>query len=154
MKPYAYNRKARYDYEIQDTLEAGIALKGHEVKAIKTGHVSLRGSFVIVRDEQAWLLNTNIPPYQPKNTPKDYDPNRSRQLLLTKKEIKQLIGKAKEKGLTLVPLKVYNKKGKIKVEIGIGRGKRKIDKREMIKKREMKREIERALRGKLQPRRR
>ena len=147
-KPYVYNRRARYDYEIKETLEAGIALKGYEVKAIKTGHCSLKGSFVIVKNERPYLLNASIPPYQPKNTPKDYDPNQNRQLLLTKKEIRHLIGKTKEKGLTLVPIKMYNKKGKIKVEIGIGKGKRKIDKREKIKRRDVKREIERALRAK------
>lgn len=147
-KPYAYNKKARYDYEILETLEAGVSLKGHEVKAIKTGHCSLKGSFVVLKNGAPYLLNANIPPYQPKNMPKDYDPNRSRQLLLSKNEIRRLIGKTKEKGLTLVALKLYNKKGKIKLQIGVGKGKRKIDKREIIKKRDMKREINRALRGK------
>ncbi|TRZ81663.1 SsrA-binding protein SmpB [bacterium] len=147
-KPYAYNRRARYDYEIKETLEAGISLKGYEVKAVKTGHCSLRGSFVVLKNERPYLLNSSIPPYQPKNTPKNYDPNRSRQLLLNKKEIRRLIGKTKEKGLTLIPIKMYNKKGRIKVEIGVGRGKRKIDKREKIKKRDIKREVDRDLRSK------
>jgi SsrA-binding protein len=148
-KPYAYNRRARYDYEIKETLEAGIVLKGCEVKAIKTGHCSLKGSFVILKNERPYLLNASIPPYQPKNTPKDYDPNQNRQLLLNKKEIRHLIGKTKERGLTLVPIRMYNRKGKIKVEIGIGKGKKKVDKREKIKKRDIKREIDRSLRGKL-----
>lgn len=147
-KPYAYNRKARYDYKILETLEAGIELKGFEVKAIKTGHSSLKGSFVVLKDNQPYLLNVTISPYQPKNTPKDYDANRSRRLLLTKKEIRRLIGKTKEKGLTLIPLKLYNKKGKIKVAVAIAKGKRKVDKREALKKRDMQREVERALRGK------
>jgi len=147
-KPYAYNRRARYDYEIQETLEAGIALKGYEVKAIKTGRCSLKGSFVVLKNERPYLLNASIPPYQPKNTPKNYDPNQNRQLLLNKKEIIRLIGKSKERGLTLVPIKMYNKKGKIKIEIGIGRGKKKIDKREKLKKRDMKRDVDRALRDK------
>jgi len=147
-KPYAYNRRARYDYHITDTLEAGIVLKGFEVKSVKTGHVSLKGSFVVLKNQKPYLLNATIPAYQPKNAPKDYDPNRNRELLLNKKEIKTLIGKTKEKGLTLVPIKMYNKKGRIKVEVALGKGKRKIDKRETIKKRDVKREIQRALRQK------
>ncbi len=147
-KPYAYNRRARYDYEIKETLEAGISLKGYEVKAIKTGHCSLKGSFVILKNQRPYLLNASIPPYQPKNQPKNYDPNQNRQLLLNKREIRHLIGKTKEKGLTLIPIKVYNKKGKIKVEIGIGRGKKKFNKKEKIKKRDIKREVDRTLRDK------
>jgi SsrA-binding protein len=148
MKPYAFNKRARFDYQILETLEAGIVLEGHEVKSIKTGHVSLKGAFVVLKNEEAYLLNASIPPYQPKNTPKSYDPERSRKLLLNRKEIAHLIGKTKEKGLTLLPIKLYNKKGKIKLEIGIGKGKRKVDKREILKKRDMKREVERVLRGK------
>ncbi len=149
MKPYAFNKRARFDYQILETLEAGIVLEGHEVKSIKTGHVSLKGAFVVLKNEEAYLLNASIPPYQPKNTPKSYDPERSRKLLLNRKEIAHLIGKTKEKGLTLLPIKLYNKKGKIKLEIGIGKGKRKVDKREILKKRDMKREVERVLRGKV-----
>lgn len=121
---------------------------GHEVKAIKTGHVSLKGSFVVIRGGEAYLLNASVPPYQPKNTPKTYDPERSRKLLLNKKELEQLIGKTKEKGLTLIALKLYNIKGKIKLSIGIGKGKKKFDKRETLKKRDMKRDVERTLSGK------
>ncbi len=124
-------------------------LKGHEVKSIKTGHISLKGSYVTIKDGEAYLLNALISPYQPKNTPEDYEPTRSRKLLLHKKELKYLLGKGKMKGLTLVPIRVYNKKGKIKLEFGIGRGKRKIDKRELIKKREDKRKIERAIKGEM-----
>ncbi len=149
MKTFALNKRAKFDYEILETFEAGLVLKGHEVKSIKTGHISLKGSYVTIKDGEAYLLNALISPYQPKNTPEDYEPTRSRKLLLHKKELKYLLGKGKMKGLTLVPIRVYNKKGKIKLEFGIGRGKRKIDKRELIKKREDKRKIERAIKGEM-----
>ncbi len=145
MKVHAVNKRAKYDYQILETFEAGLVLKGYEVKSIKTGRMSLKGSYVIIRDNQAFLLNAHIPAYQPKNTPQNYDPEHSRKLLLHKKEIKYLTGKSEEKGLTLVPIKVYTKKDKIKLEFGIGKGKRKTDKRETIKKRETQREIERKL---------
>ena len=147
-KVFAKNKRALFDYEILETFEAGIELRGWEVKAIKTGHISLKGAFVVIKNGEAWLLNANVPPYQPKNTPKDYHPSRTRRLLLTKRELKYLFGKTQEKGLTLVPLKVYNKKGKIKLEIGVAKGKRKPDKREAIKKRELKKEIEKMLKHK------
>lgn len=145
---YAYNKRARYDYEILETLEAGISLLGSEVKSIRQGHCSLKGAFVVLKNKRPYLLNATIPPYQAKNTPKDYNPSRSRELLLNKNEINRLIGQSKEKGLTLVPIKVYNKRNKIKLQIGIGRGKKKFDKREALKKKNTKREIERALRSK------
>ncbi|MBL7155195.1 MAG: SsrA-binding protein SmpB [Candidatus Portnoybacteria bacterium] len=148
MPTLATNPRAKYDYHILETYEAGMVLAGHEVKAIKTGHISLKGSYVTIKDEEAWLINAQIPPYQPKNTPTDYQPSRTRKLLLNKREIKSLIGQSKRKGLTLVPLRVYTKKGKIKLAFALGLGKRKIDKREKIIKREIKRKIDRALRGK------
>lgn len=147
MKTFALNKRAKYDYNILETFEAGLVLKGYEVKAIKTGRISLKGAYVIIKDDEAYLINAHVSPYQPKNIPEDYDPNRSRKLLLHKEKIKSLIGKSKERGLTLVPIKVYTKKSKIKLEFGIGRGKKKIDKRELIKKREVKREIERKLKS-------
>ena len=146
-KPLAENRRARYDYEILDTYEAGLVLHGYEVKSIKTGRVSLRGAYVVIKDNEAYLINTLIPPYQPANTPDDYNPERNRKLLLNKSEIKSLIGKSKQKGLTLVPLKLYTKRGKIKLGLAVAKGKREIDKREAIKKRETKREVQRKLRG-------
>lgn len=136
MEIIAENRKARFDYEILGTYEAGIELKGFEVKAIKTGRVNLTGSYVLIRNEQAWLINCDIPPYQPANTPADYDSMRTRRLLLNKSEINELIGKIHAGGLTIVPLKLYNKDGKVKLEIGLGRGKKQADKREAIKQRE------------------
>lgn len=147
MKIFALNKRATFNYQIPETFEAGLALKGHEVKSIKNGHISLQGSYVVIKNNEAFLINATISPYQPKNTPKDYDPARTRKLLLHQKEIKYLIGKSKEPGLTLVPIKVYDKKGKIKLEFGIGRGKRKLDKRELIKKREVEKEIERKLKS-------
>ena len=145
IKNLTENRRARYDYEILETYEAGLVLYGFEVKAIKTGHISLKGSYVIIKNNEAYLLNAFIHPYQPANVPKDYNPERTRKLLLNKSEIRSLIGKSKQKGLTLIPLRLYTKRGKIKLEFGIGKGKRKIDKREKIKKREVEREIQRKM---------
>lgn len=133
------NKKGAFDYEILEKFEAGIALKGFEVKSIKTGHINLRGSFVTVKNSELYLTGTNISPYQPKNTPLDYDPTRSRKLLLNNKEIKYLIGKSQQKGLTLIPVRVYIKNNLIKLEFGVAKGKKKYDKREIIKKREFKR---------------
>ena len=139
------NKKVFFDYEIMETFEAGLALFGHEVKAIKTGHISLDGAYVVVKEGEAYLLNAKIPAYQPANVPKEYDPARSRKLLLHKKELNYLIGKSHAQGLTLVPLRVYTKRSKIKLEFGLAKGKRKYEKRELIKKRETGREIERGL---------
>lgn len=152
LKKLAENKRARYDYKILESYEAGLKLFGHEVKAIKTGHVSLRGSYVVIKNNEAYLINAFVAPYQPANTPKDYQPDRTRKLLLKKSEIKSLIGKSKAKGLTLVPLNLYTKKsapwgarGKIKLEFALAKGKKEIDKREQIKKREIEREVRRSL---------
>ena len=144
---HAENRKAFHDYEIIERYEAGIVLEGHEVKAIKTGKISIFGSYVKTIGKEVFLIGATISPYQPKNTPKEYDPQRTRKLLLNKKEIAGLIGKSKERGLTIVPLKVYHKKGKIKFEIGLAKARKKRDKREVIKKKEEKRKIERVLKS-------
>lgn len=145
MKILALNKRATYDYDILEKFEAGLVLKGHEVKSVKLGHVSLVGSYVVIKNGEAYLLNAHISPYQPKNIPEDHEPTRSRKLLLHKKEIAYLTGKSQQKGLTLVPIQIYTKKDKIKLEFGIGRGRKKIDKRELIKKREVQREIERVV---------
>ncbi len=147
MKILGENKKAYYNYEILEKFEAGIALLGQEVKSLKTKGISLSGSYVVIRDNQVFWIGANIPPYQPKNAPSNYQAERSRQLLLQKKEIKRLIGKTKEKGLTLVPLKVYTKKAKIKLEFALSKGRKKADKRELIKKREVKRNIEQELKA-------
>ena len=143
MPNYAENRKARFNYEILEKYETGIELLGTEVKSVRSGQMSLEGAFVIVRGGEAFLINANIPPYQPKNTLPDYDPLRNRKLLLTKKEIAELAGSEKNKSLTIVPISVYNKNRKIKVEIALVKGKKKFDKRETIKKRYTDREIRR-----------
>ena len=145
MPDLAVNRRASFDHEILQTYEAGISLFGFEVKAVKTGRINLAGAYAIIRGGEAWLLNATIPPYQAANAPADYDPARTRRLLLHKSEIKELIGATAEKGLTIVPLKVYTKRNHIKIRLGLGRHKKKGDKRESIKKHETEREIERTL---------
>ena len=143
MSNYAENRKARFNYEIIEKYETGIEFLGTEVKSVRGGQMSLEGAFVIIRGGEAFLINANIPPYQVKNSPKDYDPLRNRKLLLTKKEINELAGSEKNKSLTIIPISVYNKNRKIKVEIALVKGKKKFDKRESIKKRDVEREIRR-----------
>jgi len=145
MRTLSENKKAYFNYEILDRFQAGISLIGQEVKSIKSGRINLAGSFVVLRSEEAYLVGASVPAWQPKNAPGDYDPERSRKLLLRKAEIKKLIGKCKERGLTLVPLRVYTIKGRIKIEFGVAKGRKKIDKRELIRKREAKREIEKQL---------
>jgi len=145
MKLINENKKAYFNYQILEKFEAGISLLGQEVKSIKTRGINLTGSYITVRNEEMYWVGVKIPAYQPKNAPQDYNPERPRKLLLKKAEIKYLIGKSKQKGLTLMPLKLYTKKGKIKIEFGIVKGKKKFDKRELIKKRDSEREIERAL---------
>src|SRR3989344_4745039 len=145
MSNYAENRKARFNYEILEKYEAGIELLGVEVKSVRGGQMSLEGAFAIVRGGEIYLINANIPPYQAKNTPKDYDPLRNRKLLLQKKEIAELAGNEKNKSLTIVPISVYNKGRKIKVEVALVKGKKKFDKRETIKKRDTDREIRREI---------
>lgn len=144
VKLLAENKKAYFDYQILEKFGAGVVLIGQEVKSIKTRGVNLAGSYIIARNEEIYWIGVKIPAYQPKNALPDYDPERPRKLLLKKSEIKYLIGKSKQRNLTLIPLRVYIKYGKIKVEFGIARGKKKTDKRELIKKRETEREIRRA----------
>ena len=146
-KPLSENRRARFDYDIIDTYEAGIELKGFEVKSVTNGRGNLTGAYAIVRGGEVWLLNMEIPPYQPANMPSDYDSTRTRRLLLKKEEIKVLTGKIKERGLTLIPLKLYSKNRRIKIALGLGKAKKKYDKREAIKKRETEREIRRHLKN-------
>lgn len=145
MSDLAVNRRAYFDYEILETYEAGIVLFGFETKAVKTGRINLAGSFAVIKNNEAWLLNASIPAYQPANTPESYDPVRTRRLLLHKSEIKELIGQSAQKGLTIVPLKMYNKRNRIKILLGLARHKKSRDKRETIKKREAERDIKRVL---------
>lgn len=145
MTDYASNPKAGFDYDILETIEAGIVLEGHEVKAIKTGKASIKGAYVKILNEEPYLIGATISPYQPANTPKNYDPQHSRKLLLSRKEIANLVGTAQAHGVTLIPLKLYGKKGLVKLLIGIGRGKKKYDKRETIKKRDIMRAKQRGI---------
>jgi len=150
MPDYAFNRQASYDYEFLEKFEAGLVLSGQEVKSIRESHISLRGAYVVLKDEEAWLINANIPAWQPKNAPQGYDAMRSRKLLLRRVEIASLIGQTKQTGLTLVPIRVYNKSGKIKLEFALAKGKKSFDKRSIIGRRESDRRIRRVLRGKIE----
>jgi SsrA-binding protein len=142
----AINKRGNFDYEILDKFEAGMVLFGHEVKSIKTGHISLKGSYITLRRgkgelPEPFLINAHIPLYKGAGKLEGYDPDRSRKLLLGKKQIKYLIGKKQEQGLTLVPLKMYTKHSFVKLEFGVGKGRKKEDKREVIKKRDVERQI-------------
>ncbi len=148
MQVYAKNKKALFDYELLEEYEAGIELKGYEVKSIKVGKVSIKGARVILRGEEAFLIGSSISPYQIANTPKNYDPERTRRLLLTRKELSALIGKEQQKGLTLPAILLYNKNGKIKLKFAVARGKKKYDKRENIKRKDLERDLRRSLKYK------
>lgn len=139
------NKRARFDYEILETFEAGIELLGFEVKALRQKRGNLEGAFVVIRGREAFLLGARIPPYQSGNTPESYDETRPRKLLLNKEEIGRLAGAEGKKGLTIVPIFVYTKGRKLKLHIAVVRGKKKFDKREAIKRREDSRKIERIL---------
>jgi SsrA-binding protein len=145
MKIYSENKKGLFDYEVLERFEAGLVLFGQEVKSIKTGHINLSGSYVTIRGSEPYLLGVKVPPYQPNNAGSGYNEERERKLLLNKKEIDYLIGKTKVKGFSLIPLKVYDKSGRIKLEFGLAKGKKKYDKKEKIKKRDVERETNREL---------
>jgi SsrA-binding protein len=145
MPVFAENRKAYHDHIILETFEAGLVLQGQEVKSIRKGSVQLAGSFVSFQSGELWLLGATIPPYQPKNAPADYNPTRPRKLLIKREELNYLLGKSKQGGLTLMPLRVYSTGANIKLAFGLARGKKGRDKRELLKKRDDQREMERAL---------
>ena len=140
----ATNRKARHDYHIDDTFEAGIALTGTEIKSIRAGRVSLRDSYATVKEGELWLLNTHIAPYL-HGTYANHEPRRPRKLLMHRREINRITGKLQEKGFTLVPLRLYLKNNLAKVELGLARGKKQYDKRAALRQRETRREIDRAV---------
>lgn len=148
MPDLATNRKAFFDYEILEKYEAGLVLLGGEVKSVKTGHISLKGSFVIVKNNELFLINALIPLYKFSSVKTDYDPTRSRKLLLKRSEIRSIIGKKTTQGLTLVPIRVYIRRGLLKLEFALVRGKKKFDKRKSIAERESKIRIGRAMRSK------
>ncbi|MBP9749467.1 MAG: SsrA-binding protein SmpB [Candidatus Pacebacteria bacterium] len=141
------NKKATLNYEILETFHAGIELFGHEVKSLRASRGKLDGAHVLVRGGEAYVVGMSIQPYQPGNTPKDYEAERPRRLLLTKKELYILIGVESTKGLTLIPLSCYNRGRLIKIEIASVRGKKQYDKREDIKKRDTERDMRRTLKG-------
>lgn len=148
-KVLATNRKAYHDYSIDETYETGIALTGTEIKSVRAGSVNLRDAYAQVRNGELWMMNVHIAPYEPASR-QNVDPYRDRKLLMHRKEILRLFGKVQEKGLTLVPLKMYLKKNRAKVEIGLARGKKQYDKREAIGKRDATREMERAVKERRQ----
>lgn len=147
IKIVADNRQARYLYEILETYEAGIELRGTEVKSVRQGKANLKDGFASVRDEEVWLYNVHISPHDTASQVFNHDPRRTRKLLLHKDEIRRLIGKVEQKGLTLIPLRMYMKKGRVKVAIALARGKKTYDKREDLKKKQDKREMERAMKA-------
>jgi SsrA-binding protein len=147
MNTFATRKKATFDFEILDTFEAGLVLSGNEVKSIRSKKAKLEGAYVVIRGDEAFILGFHVPPYQASNVPKGYEPDRTRKLLLSKKEIALLDQKTNVENLTIVPLRLYNSGRKIKLEIAVARGKKKTDKRETIKKRDTKRDIERTLKN-------
>lgn len=146
IKVMSVNRQAQHDYFVERTIEAGISLVGTEIKSIREGKVQLRGAYAIMRNGEVWLENANIAAYEHGNR-YNHEPMRNRKLLLHKREIEQLMSKVQTKGLTLIPLKLYLKGGKAKIELGLCRGKKLYDKRDAIMERDTKREIERIVRG-------
>ncbi len=139
------NRQVRFLYEILETYEAGIQLVGTEVKSIRAGKVNLRDGYVLIRNGEAWMINVHISPYEESSEYFNHDPRRTRKLLLKKKEITKLIGQVEQKGLTLVPMKMYFKDSWVKVSIGLGRGKKLHDKRDDMKRRQDERDMQRAM---------
>lgn len=147
MKPLISHKRVSFDFDLLETFEAGISLLGTEVKPVRGGQGKLEGSYVIIRGKEAFLVGASIPAFQKKNVSKDYDAERARKILLTKKELANLEQKNERQGLTIVPIKLYNKGSKLKLEIAIARGKKKTDKRQSIQKRDTQRDIERELKS-------
>ena len=145
MSVLAVNKRANFDYAISERFEAGLVLRGYEVKSVKNGHISLKGSFVTVKGDELYLTNANIPLYKHAGAIANYNPTAPRKLLLHRAEIRTLIGKSRVEGLTLVPIRAYTVRGLLKLEFGIGKGRKKHDKRSVIQKRESDRKIARAL---------
>jgi SsrA-binding protein len=145
MKTISVNKKARFKYQLLDRFEAGLELKGTEVKSLREGHVSIAESFGRMRGEEAFLINMDIPPYEAGSI-HNHERKRARKLLLHRRELKKLTGAVSQKGFTLVPVKLYFKRGWAKVELAVARGKTQYDKRETIKGREARKEIQRAKR--------
>ena len=147
-KIIADNRKARYAYAIDETIEAGIMLMGSEVKSLRSGKAQMTDAYAVVEDGEVWLRNLHIPPYEPASR-ENHEPERQRKLLLHKGEIERLIGKTAEKGLTLIPLRIYFKGSRAKVELALARGKEGRDRRRQIADRDVRREVEREFKGRM-----
>jgi SsrA-binding protein len=147
MSDFVQNKKAYFDYEFLEQFEAGVVLLGHEVKSLRAGKASLNGAYVIIRGKEAYLVNASISPYQVANAPKSYDPERARKLLLSRKQLDELEQGSEKQGLTIVALKWYSDKRKVKLGIALARGKNKGDKRETLKDRDNKREIDRIMKS-------
>lgn len=147
MPTLADNRRSLRDYSILDEFEAGLVLEGHEVKAVRNGLMKLTGSYVTIASGEARLISAHIAKYPKAGALKDYDPTRTRKLLLHKREIAKLAGKLEQKGLTLVPISVYTKRSKIKLKFGLARGRKEYEKKEQKKKRDIERDIRRELKG-------
>ncbi len=147
MKSVIENKKARLEYETIESFEAGMALQGHEVKSLRKGMASIVGARIVVRAGEAFLVGASIQPYQEKNTAPSYDPERTRRLILHKKEIAELASYEGQKGLTIIPIMVYNKNRRLKVQVAVARHRKKHDKREKLKERDTKRSIDRTLKG-------
>src|SRR5712664_4154508 len=145
-RPVATNRRARHEYEILETVEAGLVLRGTEVKSLRAGTINFKDSYATVRNGEAWLVGCHISPYS-HGTDANHEPERDRKLLLHGREITRLVGKIAEKGLTVVPLKLYFKGGRVKLEIGLARGKKLHDKRATLREREVRREMDKAARA-------
>ena len=142
----ATNKQAKFSYEILDTFEAGIVLEGHEVKSVKEGNISLKAAYVSLdAHNELWLKNAAISKYRLAGPLPGYDPERPRKLLLHKKEINSLVGKLQQQGLTIVPISVYTKHNKIKVEVALARGKKKFEKKESLKKKDIERDVQREI---------
>lgn len=149
MTTFAANPRAKFDYDILKSYEAGVVLTGPEVKAVRAGQVSLKGAYAAIHGDELWLLNAHISPYAKAGRLTDYEPTRSRKLLLHSRELKELIGKVQSQGLTLIPISVYTRGRRLKVELGVARGRKKYEKREVLKKRAADREIRERLRQKV-----
>jgi len=147
MSDFITNKKAYFDFEILEHFEAGVVLTGAEVKSVRAAKASLNGAYVIIRGGEAYLVNASISPYQVANTPKRYEPDRARKLLLSKKQLAELYRGSEQEGLTIVAIKWYNDKRYLKLSIGLARGKKKADKRETLKNRDNKRDIDRIMKS-------
>ncbi len=147
MKPYLVNKQAGWNYETLETFEAGLSLMGGEVKSLRLGHASINESFIVIEEGELFLIKAYIPPYQIKNTSPAYDPYRKRKLLITKKEFRNIARRKTEAGLTLIPISLYDKNGFLKLQMALARGLKKHDKRNVLKDRDAKREMDRAMKS-------